>query len=88
MIVNDVVRDKVKAFIAENFLFRSSFDLDESASLIEAGYIDSTAVLELVSFLETEFGISVADADIVPDNLDSIASIARYVGSRQAQKAA
>ena len=83
------VKDKVKAFIAENFMFRSDgTDIDETASLIEAGYIDSTAVLELVSYIEGEFGITVADADIVPENLDSITSIVRYVEGQQQQRAA
>lgn len=87
--MSDTVKDKVKAFIAENFMFRSDgVDIDEAASLIEAGYIDSTAVLELVSYLESEFGITVADADIVPENLDSITAIARYVEGRQQQRAA
>jgi acyl carrier protein len=87
--VSDILKDKIKGFIAENFLFRpDGFDIADTASLIEAGYIDSTAVLELVSFLENEFDISVADADIVPDNLDSVTAITRYVEARQKLKAA
>ena len=43
------------------------------------GLIDSTGILELVSFLESEFGMAIADADIIPENLDSIAAITAYV---------
>ncbi|MHB2166118.1 acyl carrier protein [Alsobacter sp. R-9] len=83
------IETTVRTFIAENLLFKGdASSLGTDTSLIEAGIIDSTAVLELVSFLESEFGISVADADIVPENLDSIGSIARYVASRMDAKAA
>jgi len=70
----------VREFIETNFLFREDHgDLSETESLLEAGLIDSTGVLELVAFLEKQFEIGVADADIVPDNLDSIQAIASYV---------
>ena len=53
--------------------------LADSQSLLEAGIVDSTGVLELVTFLESGFGIAVADAEIVPENLDSIGAIVAYV---------
>jgi len=83
----------VRRFIAENFLFREEMEsLADDASFLEAGIIDSTGVLELVSFLESTFGIEVADAEMLPENLDSIRAVAAYVqrkaGSRAAQLAA
>ena len=54
-------------------------ELADTESLLDAGLIDSTGILELVAFLETEFSIQMADADIVPDNLDSVGTIVRYV---------
>ena len=56
--------------------------MTDSESLLEAGVIDSTGVLELVAFLETEFGLAVSDAEIVPENLDSIGRIAGYVDGK------
>lgn len=71
---------KVRAFIEENFLFREDIsDLADTDSLLESGVMDSTGILELVAFLETEFSIQMADAEIVPENLDSIAAIAGYL---------
>jgi acyl carrier protein len=71
---------RVRAFIEENFLFRADVsDLTDTDSLLENGVMDSTGILELVAFLESDFSIQMADADIVPDNLDSIAAIAAYV---------
>jgi acyl carrier protein len=75
---------KVRKFIEDNFLFREDrADIGDGESLLDAGLIDSTGVLELVAFLEGEFGLRMADADIVPENLDSIRAIVRYVESKQ-----
>jgi acyl carrier protein len=54
-------------------------ELADTESLLDAGLIDSTGILELVAFIETEFSIQMADTDIVPDNLDSVDTIVRYV---------
>ena len=55
---------------------------------LDAGLIDSTGILELVAFLESQFGIRMADADIVPANLDSIQAIVGYVDTKRASAAA
>ena len=76
---NDILK-RVRAFIEENFLFRADVsDLADADSLLENGVMDSTGILELVAFLESDFSMQMSDAEIVPDNLDSIASIAGYV---------
>jgi acyl carrier protein len=76
----DNVLGRVRAFIEENFLFRSDVSqLSDSDSLLENGVMDSTGILELVAFLESDFSIQMTDAEIVPDNLDSIAAIAAFL---------
>jgi acyl carrier protein len=83
------IEKKVRSFIEDNFLFREDrAGLSDSESLLDAGLIDSTGILELVAFLESEFAIRMADADIVPANLDSIAAIVAYVRGKTAQSAA
>src|SRR3954462_696103 len=73
----------VRLFIGENFLFRDDGDaITHDASLLDAGIIDSTGVLELVSFLETTFGIEVQDDEMLPENLDSIRAITSYVSRK------
>jgi acyl carrier protein len=87
--VTETINDAIRSFIIENFLFGdTSYDLADSASLIENDIIDSTAVLELVAFIEDSFGITMSDADIVPANLDSIARIAAFIGTRHGTIAA
>ena len=80
----DNVLARVRAFIEENFLFRSDVsELSDSDSLLENGVMDSTGILELVAFLEEEFCIQMSDAEIVPDNLDSVNRIATFVQSKR-----
>lgn len=74
------VLSRVRTFIEENFLFREDIShLSDSDSLLENGVMDSTGILELVAFLESDFRIQMTDAEIVPENLDSIEAIAAYL---------
>jgi acyl carrier protein len=83
-------QNDIRAFIVENFLFGdTSQDLGDDVSLIEADLVDSTGILELVAFVETTYGVAIADADIVPANFDSIGRIAAFVAAKtQATEAA
>jgi acyl carrier protein len=72
-------RDKIRAFIMENFLFGNDQGLNDDTSFLDEGIIDSTGILELVSFLEEEFDISVEDEEILPENLDSITNVTAYL---------
>ena len=74
------IETQVRSLIEENFLFREDrTSLSGTESLIDAGLIDSTGILELVAFLEERFRIEIADADLVLENFDSINRIAAYV---------
>ena len=75
---------ELRAFLAENFLLGEELrGLPGSASLIEAGIIDSTGVLELVGFLEEAYEIEITDSELVPENLDSIDNVVRFVGAKR-----
>ena len=73
------VAGRVRAFIRDNFYVRDEAALGGDASLIAGGVVDSTGVLELIEFVEREWGIAVEDREMLPENLDSIARIARFV---------
>jgi acyl carrier protein len=77
--------EQIKTFILSNFYVANPATIEPEASLLDAGIIDSTGVLEIVSFLESTFSISLADEEIVPENFDSIGRIARFVARKQAQ---
>jgi acyl carrier protein len=72
-------KEKIRAFIIENFLFGNDDGLSDESSFLDEGIIDSTGVLELVSFLEEEFGIAVDDEELIPENLDSINRVTSYL---------
>ncbi|WP_159501568.1 acyl carrier protein [Microbacterium sp. 18062] len=74
------VRTRIEGFILDAFLLGDTSGLPgPSDSLIETGVIDSTGVLELIEFVEGEFGIRVEDDETVPDNLDSVDSLVAFV---------
>ena len=80
ILMKESVQEQLREFIFSNFLFGDSEDaLEDSDSLIEKGVIDSTGVLELVSFIEETYGIRVEDDELVPENLDTIADLTAYV---------
>lgn len=77
---------KIRDFVLKSIVFRTVEDgIDDRESLIESGLIDSTSILELVSFLEAEFKIDIDDQDIVPENLESISAIADYVDRKRSK---
>ncbi|NLH69546.1 MAG: acyl carrier protein [Brooklawnia sp.] len=79
------VRSRIISFIVSNFLFGDeSRSPRDDESLLESGILDSTGILELIQFLETDFGIEVADSDTVPDNLGTVANLTRFVLARTA----
>ena len=78
--MSNSIRSVIRNFIEENFLFQiGEKQLSDEQSLLEAGVVDSTGVLELVGFLEERFDLQVADKDIVPQNLDNIKAITNFV---------
>jgi len=77
------IEKDVRLFIAENLTFSDTPDeLDADTSMLEAEIIDSTSILELVSYLEERFNIEIEDSAIVPANLDTLNRIAEFVASR------
>lgn len=76
------VQHRVRQFIVENFYVSNPSELSDDASLIQGGWVDSTGMLELISFLEEDFGIRISDVEMVPENLDGIARIAAFVARK------
>lgn len=77
------IEHEVREFLTLNFpLGAEGYSLAVDDSLIEVGVIDSTGVLELIEFIESRYEITIPDEDVLPENLDSVASIMRYVSAR------
>ena len=75
----DKIKEKIKEFIIENFLFGEDNDLNDDTSFLEEGIIDSTGVLELIEYLEEEFEIEIDDEDMIPENLDSLNNLEQFI---------
>lgn len=76
----------IKSYIVESFILDDS-ELGPEDSLIDSGVIDSTGVMEIVAFVEQEFGIEIDDRDSVPENFDSVSRLACYVQAKLSQSA-
>ncbi|MBN1600322.1 MAG: acyl carrier protein [Chitinispirillaceae bacterium] len=74
----DVVKD-VRSFIETHFLFSSGSAIEENTSFMECGILDSTGILELISFLQENYKITIEDEEMLPENLDSLSSISMFV---------
>jgi acyl carrier protein len=77
------IQQRVREFVTSNFFVSDAASLTDGASLLDLGVVDSTGVLEIIGFLESSFGVTVEDDEIVPANLDSIDKIAAFVGRKK-----
>jgi acyl carrier protein len=84
--VLESLKREVRQFLKTR-LDRDADGVSDSDSLLEAGIIDSMAVLELVGHIEQEYGLTVSDDDMMPDNFDTIDAIATFIATRRAGRA-
>jgi acyl carrier protein len=80
------VQQRVRQFVVENFYVSDPSEVGDDTSLITTGLVDSTGMLEVIGFLESEFGIRIRDQEMVPDNLETIGRIAAFVGKKRAAR--
>jgi acyl carrier protein len=74
---------KLRHYVLENYLFTDDPSaLDNATSFLDAGFIDSTGIMEMIAFLEEEFGIKVVDDEMTPENLDSINCLVGFVNRK------
>jgi acyl carrier protein len=69
-------RERIRGFIVDSF-FVDGFSDEES--FLRSGIIDSLGMLDLIAFLENEFGITITDGELVRENLDSLAKVCVFV---------
>ena len=78
---------RVKAFIVSNFYVSDPSELHGDTSLITGGFVDSTGMLEVISFLESECAIRIEDHEVTPENLETIDRIVAFVARKTARGA-
>jgi acyl carrier protein len=72
-------KDVIRTYIIENLLLGQGEAIDDDTSLLDAGALDSTAAMELVSFLEQAFQVQIQDREINPDNLETVSRISAMI---------
>lgn len=84
IVMTEDVKMKVKEYLLDNFLMgEEEEEIEDNSSFLDMGIIDSTGILELVSFLEKTFDLEITDQEMVPENLDSLESIEKFVGIKK-----
>ena len=79
------IKARIRGFLEEQFVLDFEKDgLTDETDLFESGIVDSFAMVQLLSFLETEFRICIPDVDMASPQLAQVAGIVAYVEKRQA----
>jgi len=74
---------EIRQFIIDNFLFGDlETELANDDSLLSRGIIDSTGVLELMTFLEDKYAIKILDDELVSQNLDSVNGLVQFINRK------
>jgi acyl carrier protein len=76
------IKEKTRAFVISNFLFGDGSQLKDDTSFLEERIIDSTGILQIITFLEEEFAVKIQDDEILPENLDSLNNISAFLHSK------
>lgn len=82
----DRLRTELRRFVIDNFMYGRDCQFRDEDSFLELGIIDSSGLLELVNFLEKQYGIQIEEADLVPENLDSVAQVTRFLQEKLADQ--
>ncbi|MAE94441.1 MAG: acyl carrier protein [Deltaproteobacteria bacterium] len=82
MDLNEILK-KVREHVVESFVLEDEEEFSNDQSFLDTGLIDSTGILEVIGFLEDEFEIAIEDDEMIPDHLDSVEKIARFVHRKQ-----
>lgn len=79
--------NKIREFILKNLYYAEDNSIGDADSFLETGVVDSMGVMELVAYVQSEFGIEVAQHEIVVENFDSIHKLANFVRKKLLLKA-
>lgn len=77
------VQEDIREFIVENFLFGEEGGLRDDSSFLREGIVDSTGIMQLVSFIQEQYLIVIEDEELIPENLDSIQSVSMFIAEKK-----
>ncbi len=77
----ELIKQEIRNFVVRHYMCNKDGTLGDNDSLMELGILDSTGVLEPVSFLQERFSIEIDD-ELSPENLDSISNLTNFVSKK------
>ena len=80
--------ERIVGFILDKFPLARKSPIAGDDNLLESGIIDSLGILDLVSFLEQEFRIVVADDELIPENFQSVDRLRLFIEQKVKEAAA
>ncbi len=81
------IENQIRDFILKNLYYAEDSFIGDDESFLETGVVDSMGVMELVGFIQFEYGLEVAQEEIVVENFDSIRKLANFVRRKLQPKA-
>jgi acyl carrier protein len=82
----DEIQAALRDFVRRQFPAARTRYPSDTDSLVEQGIIDSMGVLDLVTFIETDFQVTFLEEELVSDHFDSVASIAELVHRKTSER--
>ena len=79
MVDTQVLTDRLKEFIYKKFPLAKKQGVKNSDPLLDSGIIDSLGILDLVTYIEREFGVHVSDEELLPENFQTVDALALFV---------
>ena len=81
------IHEQIRQYVSENLLFSGDgFKFDDDASFLKHGIIDSLGVMDLVTYVESAFGVKVDPQEVTPENFDSVNKLANYINRKSPSK--
>jgi acyl carrier protein len=77
------IQEEIRGFIVDNFLFGEDGGLREDSSFLKEGIVDSTGIMQLVSFIQEQYLIAIEDEELTPENLDSIRKVSAFIQEKR-----
>jgi acyl carrier protein len=81
--MEDVVNGYISHEIVQD---RAQLPLTNDASLLDGGILDSLSLVRLVVFLEEKFQVTIGEADLIPENFDTVDAICAYLRAREHER--
>jgi acyl carrier protein len=80
------IKTQIRQYIAQNLLFSSNgFKYSDNASFLEEGIVDSLGIMDLTMYIQESYGVTISDAELTPDNFDSVNKVAQYIQHKLAE---